>query len=291
MTIGDHLILLCRRNLEIEKIIIHEEYCLNHVHQHDMALLKLRENVDLAKYMPACLPPKDAVYTGKSASVYGWGQEEAAPGGRCSTTVHPEPPNSPVLRETTLTIISNNECEEGSGTVPVCVNPVAVREELRSHKGNITSDMICGYKKGTDACQGDSGGPITVEEGGRHTLVGVVSWGAGCARVSFLFRWKFDINSKLCLANFFLFRKSCRVFTAACPSTRSGLRGKSRGTEEEVSARLVMRFFCDFFFFEFFCVFSFFEGSFTICDVVEMNLLKTTMIVLMIIHNDLISWR
>ena len=127
--------------------------------------------------------------------MYGWGQEEAAPGGRCSTTVHPDPPNSPVLRETTLTIISNNECEEGSGTVPVCVNPVAVREELRSHKGNITSDMICGCKKGTDACQGDSGGPITVEEGGRHTLVGVVSWGAGCARVSFLFRWKIEINT------------------------------------------------------------------------------------------------
>ena len=36
--------------------------------------------------------------------------------------------------------------------------------------------------------QGDSGGPFTVknEETNQHDLVGVVSWGDGCAAVGFL---------------------------------------------------------------------------------------------------------
>jgi secreted trypsin-like serine protease len=40
--------------------------------------------------------------------------------------------------------------------------------------------MVCaGYPQGgTDACQGDSGGPLVVGD----TLIGIVSWGDGCAK-------------------------------------------------------------------------------------------------------------
>ena len=167
-----------RRVLEIEKIITHEGYC--HNFDHDIALLKLKEKVDLSKYTPACLAPTDKDYTGKTASVYGWGSQEDHPG----DCVEPVPPGSPILKETTQTILSNEECEKRSGSFPCCDELGVATMCPTSMQGLIKDDMLCGYNKGTDSCQGDSGGPFTVEEGDKHTLVGVVSWGFGCARVS-----------------------------------------------------------------------------------------------------------
>lgn len=56
-----------------------------------------------------------------------------------------------------------------------------------AYPGKITDRMICaGYDEGgKDACQGDSGGPLFVDNGMQRTLVGVVSWGKGCARPNY----------------------------------------------------------------------------------------------------------
>lgn len=105
----------------------------------------------LAKAMPfgvAALPTGNPA-TGADGTVLGWGRQWE------------NGPLSAVLRKVIVPIWST----------PTCRN---------AYPGFQERTMICaGFPGGgKDACQGDSGGPLLVA--GR--LVGVVSWGIGCAR-------------------------------------------------------------------------------------------------------------
>ena len=44
--------------------------------------------------------------------------------------------------------------------------------------------MICGGQSGIDTCQGDSGGPLVANINEKFTLVGVTSFGLGCAQAN-----------------------------------------------------------------------------------------------------------
>jgi trypsin len=83
--------------------------------------------------------------------------------------------------------------KEGSYGLPdklqkVDVPLVTQAECNKAYAGKITDRMICaGYTSGgKDSCQGDSGGPLVSKADDGHTyLIGVVSWGKGCARAGY----------------------------------------------------------------------------------------------------------
>jgi len=161
--------------------IVHQNYNSPQGFSNDIALLKLAEDVDLNIYTPACLPPIGADYSGQNGRVYGWGSLGPSGG-------HQLPD---ILQEVEVGIISDADCEASF--------------ETQSSKDQISEDMLCAGAPGKDACQGDSGGPFTVKKKTtqQHELVGVVSWGIGCAtdglfgvyaEVAKLRRW---INTKI----------------------------------------------------------------------------------------------
>lgn len=99
-------------------------------------------------------------------------------------------PISHVYLPSVLTISHRGYLEETSWDVsPTLMKvdvPIVGRDvctEQYSDINPITEAMVCaGYDEGgKDACSGDSGGPLVDGD----TLVGIVSWGAGCARADY----------------------------------------------------------------------------------------------------------
>ncbi len=84
------------------------------------------------------------------------------------------------LQEVEVKYISNKNCKKISGYL---------EGHKFSLKDSISDAMICAKDDQEDACQGDSGGPLIVTgssiQGADDLLVGVVSWGIGCAHEHF----------------------------------------------------------------------------------------------------------
>jgi len=125
---------------------------------HDIAILTLCKPVTFTpKVGPVCLPEQQGdAYDDVLSTVTGWG------------TLSLGGPQSDVLMGVDMNTIGNTECDSDYGG------------------GVIDNSMICAKAPGKDACQGDSGGPlVTKEPGDYYSLIGIVSFGAGCADPNF----------------------------------------------------------------------------------------------------------
>lgn len=131
--------------------IVHPEYNVNNDSGNDVAIWKLNGT----STAPTGIKLDTGVYSSTDDTVLkviGWG---ATASGEDTTDL---------LLEVKLPVFNSAKCVEAYPTL------------------DTKSQFCAGYPEGgKDSCQGDSGGPMFIDNDGVTTLVGIVSWGRGCA--------------------------------------------------------------------------------------------------------------
>ncbi|XP_015813392.1 coagulation factor VII [Nothobranchius furzeri] len=143
--------------VQVTQIIMHENYVMSTV-DNDIALLRLASPLVYSPHVvPVCLPTRSLagreLWAIDLHTVSGWGKRSE------------NGPTSALLRRTKVPRIRTQTCIDQSGV-------------------ELTKNMFCaGYLDGrTDSCKGDSGGPLVTKYKKTVFLLGIVSWGKGCAR-------------------------------------------------------------------------------------------------------------
>merc|ERR1719450_177495 len=163
--------------VKVAKVIVHKKYILEQTYgeliniENDIALLQLKEEVDLSLYTPVCLPKQGL----KTSSIrgpfyhYGWG--------------------------------------DGSRNVlnQMVIDNIVEQKPFKQKKGESIS-YFAREEDRQSVGQGDSGGPLTYKKNNHHVLVGVASFGlprnqSNWAQVSHYRDWidKKMKNPKFCL--------------------------------------------------------------------------------------------
>ncbi|XP_022220180.2 transmembrane protease serine 9 [Drosophila obscura] len=143
----------------IKRLVRHKGFEFSTLHN-DVAILTLSEPVPFThEIQPICLPTSPSQqsrsYSGQVATVAGWG------------SLRENGPQPSILQKVDIPIWANAECARKYG---------------RAAPGGIIDSMICAGQAAKDSCSGDSGGPMIINDGGRYTQVGIVSWGIGCGK-------------------------------------------------------------------------------------------------------------
>lgn len=154
----------------IKRVIVHPKWTGDREQEmsNDMALIQVNQPIAFNDFVqPACLPddvaePATLYEPGTMALISGWGEMDP------KKPTQDSPGRAPnVMRAASVPLLDWNKCKNAND----------VYNEM------VTETMTCaGYMDGAiDGCQGDSGGPLVTVVNGKATLVGVVSWGIGCA--------------------------------------------------------------------------------------------------------------
>ncbi|NXS56900.1 FAXD protein, partial [Brachypteracias leptosomus] len=150
-----------RRELKEQKIAVerswtHPHYDTNNYNS-DIALLYLSSAAVFNEYVaPLCLPSPTLAtllaQEGRVGMVSGWGASHAS-----GSTLR-------FLMKVHLPIVNMETCQHSMARL-------------------VTDNMFCAghHTEVADSCKGDSGGPFTVSYHNTWFLLGVVSWGEGCA--------------------------------------------------------------------------------------------------------------
>lgn len=144
--------------IKTKRVIPHPQYDDKNA-DFDFALIELEAD---SKHEPVVINTEEIEIPGDSdsqimATVAGWGATKENSYGLPSR-----------LQKVNVPLVSKDTCNQ-------------------NYKNTITDRMLCaGYPGGgKDSCQGDSGGPLVVRTAlGQTLLIGVVSWGEGCARAN-----------------------------------------------------------------------------------------------------------
>ncbi|KAH8355027.1 hypothetical protein KR093_004158, partial [Drosophila rubida] len=149
--------------IRARRIVTHPQFNAPTHMNNDIALILLQKALVYSPYIKAIpvVTQADQVPPQAQLFVSGWG----------STTVQ-KVVTAPRLHYTTVVQMDRQRCTQnyfGAGTV--------------------TGSMFCaGSKSGLgdrDSCMGDSGGPLITSVAGHFKLLGIVSWGLGCANAQY----------------------------------------------------------------------------------------------------------
>ena len=147
------------QTFEVDTVYFHEEYNVGVFLNNDIALLKLKNEVQFGtNVVPACLPHANVVYdTHLDCTVSGWGHMSLK-----------DPGYTTFLQSAPIPYLETAQC---------------LKPQVYGTR-KLSSGMFCaGYLEGgVDTCQGDSGGGLICEVRGRQSIMGLTSWGIGCGR-------------------------------------------------------------------------------------------------------------
>ncbi|KAM9772735.1 plasminogen activator, urokinase b isoform 2-T2 [Syngnathus typhle] len=150
----------------VDKIILHPDFDNERGnYDNDIALLKLTPKAngrcarESAGVRQVCLPTAEGrrdLPAGLPCEIAGFGKEK-----------HGLWYHSQLLRQAHVNLLDAGVCGAAD-----------------YYGDKITDNMLCAGREDwtQDACEGDSGGPLACQVDGRFVVVGVVSWGEGCAR-------------------------------------------------------------------------------------------------------------